>query len=153
MLNFKFFIRDIVYRITGRVTYKEALRIKEYAHTELIGNESISLEELQELFPDAGITDKHIPSYLDDAIYELLYSKAINYVSSREDVPAKYRNFLCNYISSFYGAYREDFDYREQDDGTEEEYIQYVVIECTTPSTKSLIGTKWSPRGGVDYVK
>lgn len=143
MFKFKFFIRDIVYKITGRVTYKEALQIKEYAHTSLAGNESIWLDDLRDLFPNQGITDKNIPNELTEHIYELLYDKARNHVSSCKDVPTKYKNFLCNYISVFYGAFREDFDYRELDNGEEEEYIQSVILECTTPSTNSLIGTKW----------
>lgn len=151
MKEIKFFIRDIIYKLTGRVTYKEALKIKEYAHTSLTGNEHICMEDLQELFPDAGITEQHIPNELDESIYELLYDNARDYVRTRADVPSKYKAFLCDYINFFYGAFREDFDYRELDDGTEEEYIQCVIIECTTPSTKSLIGTKWKPSGG-SYV-
>lgn len=151
MKEIKFFIRDIIYKLTGRVTYKEALKIKEYARTSLTGRETIWIEDLQDLFPNQGITDKNVPSYLDGAIYDLLYNKARNYVRTRADVPSKYKAFLCNYINIFYGAFREDFDYRELDDGTEEEYIQYVILEYTTPSTKSLIGTNWKPSGG-SYV-
>lgn len=141
-MTLKQWMRDLIYTFTRRVTYKEALEIKELADTYMTGCTFMYYEDIIEKFPNEGITPTYIPEDIEDRIDHILLAEADRYLSiqlqGRGDIKRKYKKFLLKNIRMFYFN-RTDWDYTEE----VEDFINYVTLELQGVKTRDLIGNKY----------
>lgn len=141
-MTLKQWMRDLMYTVTRRVTYREALKIKELADTYMTGCTFMYYEDIIEKFPNEGITPTYIPEDIENKLDDILIAEADSYLSiqlqGRKDIKRKYKKFLLKNIRMFYFN-RTDWDYTEEG----EEFIKYVTLELSTVKTEYLIGNKY----------
>lgn len=135
-------MRNLIYTLTRRVTYKEALKIKELADTYMTGCTFMYYEDIVEKFPNEGITPTYIPKDIEDRIDRILSAEADRYLSiqiqGKKDVKSKLKKFLLKNIRMFYFN-RTDWNCDEEG----EEFINYVTLELNSVKTRDLIGSRY----------